>query len=299
MEFTNEFNKQHGQQMPELPKMMKEKPPQPVQPPSPTPPPAQPSPPQPETPKKVVGQKKGVQPRPPPETEVKKEEPAESGRPSPSDRPVPKPAKPVEKVERVEEEDPNMPERPEVSIHDIISTEDPKKRFTNSVKIGEGAAGEVFLATDTRGNREVAIKKIKLNAQNLKLITTEIAIMKACKHESIIEYIESYLVGDRLWVAMEYMDGGCLTDVLDQYEEGLSMTEEQIAHVCKETLKGLAYIHASYQIHRDIKSDNLLLNSKGEIKLADFGYAAQLSKDRTKRNTIVGTPVSIFFLLAL
>jgi len=49
-------------------------------------------------------------------------------------------------------------------------------------------------------------------------------------------------------------------------------------------------MHSYHRIHRDIKSDNLLLNSKGEIKLADFGYAAQLTEAKTKRSTIVGTP---------
>jgi len=88
---------------------------------------------------------------------------------------------------------------------------------------------------------------------------------------------------------MEYMGGGCLTEVLEQFEH-LQMTEEQIALVCRDTLKGLQYIHSLHRIHRDIKSDNLLLGSDGTVKLADFGYAAQLTQEKSKRNTIVGTP---------
>jgi serine/threonine protein kinase len=65
---------------------------------------------------------------------------------------------------------------------------------------------------------------------------------------------------------MEFMDGGCLTDILEEFEN-VQMTELQIAYVSRETLKGLAYLHSYHRIHRDIKSDNLLLNTLGEVKL--------------------------------
>eukprot|EP01121_Diplochlamys_sp_Union-15-3_P002769 TRINITY_DN1255_c0_g2_i2.p1 TRINITY_DN1255_c0_g2~~TRINITY_DN1255_c0_g2_i2.p1 ORF type:complete len:238 (+),score=41.19 TRINITY_DN1255_c0_g2_i2:243-956(+) len=113
--------------------------------------------------------------------------------------------------------------------------------------------------------------------------------MKSSKHQNIVEYVDSYLVADKLWVVMEYMDGGCLTEVLEQFDR-IKLSEEEIALICFETLKGLSYIHTMHRIHRDIKSDNILLNLKGETKIADFGYAAQLTRQRDKRNTIVGTP---------
>lgn len=55
-------------------------------------------------------------------------------------------------------------------------------------------------------------------------------------------------------------------------------------------MAGLSYIHSKHRIHRDIKSDNILIGDGGSVKIADFGYAAQLSKSRAKRQTIVGTP---------
>jgi len=130
---------------------------------------------------------------------------------------------------------------------------------------------------------------MELGKENLKLITTEISIMKTSRHPSIIEYIDSYAVEGQLWVVMEFMDGGCLTDILDEYES-VALSESQIALICKQTLLGLEYIHVLNRIHRDIKSDNILLSSTGAVKIADFGYAAQLTADKTKRNTIVGTP---------
>ncbi|EGC36783.1 hypothetical protein DICPUDRAFT_31335, partial [Dictyostelium purpureum] len=177
-----------------------------------------------------------------------------------------------------------------VSLYDLVSQEDPTKLFgEGSTKIGEGAAGEVFVVTQLRTNNKVAIKKMPLNQQNMKLIVTEIGIMKSCKHQNIIDYIDSYLVGDSLWVAMEFMGGGCLTEILEQFNT-VKLNESQIAFVCAETLKGLAYVHSQHRIHRDIKSDNILLGSDGSVKLADFGYAAQLTKSKQKRVTIVGTP---------
>ncbi|EGG21282.1 hypothetical protein DFA_01163 [Cavenderia fasciculata] len=183
-----------------------------------------------------------------------------------------------------------LPEETNVSLNDLISQEDPSKLFgEGSMKIGEGAAGEVFVVTRLKTNTKVAIKKMPLNQQNMKLLITEIGIMKSCKHPNIIEYFDSYLVNDSLWVAMEFMGGGCLTEVLEQFST-VQLNEPQIAYICLETLKGLAYVHNQHRIHRDIKSDNILLGSDGSVKLADFGYAAQLTKNKQKRVTIVGTP---------
>jgi len=128
-----------------------------------------------------------------------------------------------------------------------------------------------------------------LNAQNVKLLTSEIHIMKESDHKNIVGYKDSFRVESQLWVVMEYMGGGCLTEILEQFDY-CQMTENHIAWVCKETLKGLKYIHSLHTIHRDIKSDNMLLSSKGDVKIADFGYAAQLTQKKDRRNTIVGTP---------
>jgi len=68
------------------------------------------------------------------------------------------------------------------------------------------------------------------------------------------------------------------------------MTEPQIAYVTFESLKALFFLHNQFRIHRDIKSDNILLGEGGEVKLADFGFAAQLTITQQKRNTVVGTP---------
>lgn len=101
----------------------------------------------------------------------------------------------------------------------------------------------------------------------------EIALMVKCQHENIIKYEEGYLYDDRLWIFLEYMDAGCLTELL---EAGLyvKFSEEVIRYLIHEVLKALNYMHKKKIIHRDIKSDNIMLTTKGEVKLGDFGFAA-------------------------
>jgi len=117
----------------------------------------------------------------------------------------------------------------------------------------------------------------------------EIDIMRKCKHDNIVELIDSYKLGLHIWVIMEFMSYGSVTDILDQFVD-LPMTEPQIAAVCLGTLRGLSAIHSGHKMHRDIKSDNILVNEEGVVKIADFGFAAQLTAKKQKRKTVVGTP---------
>jgi len=182
-----------------------------------------------------------------------------------------------------------LPEEKTLTLNELVNKGDPSALYRDMEKIGEGAAGEVFSATTNNG-KQVAIKKMEINGENMKLLITEIGIMKTSRHDNIVDYVDSYCIEDRqLWVVMEYMDGGCLTDILEQFED-IKMNEAQIALCCKETLRALSYIHSLHRIHRDIKSDNILLDVEGHVKLADFGYAAQLTQKHQKRNTVVGTP---------
>jgi len=180
-------------------------------------------------------------------------------------------------------------EEANVSLSDLISHEDPTLIYKGMKKIGEGAAGEVFVASHAKTGKKVAIKKMDINKENVKLLATEIKIMKTSQHPNVVEYYESYIVDEKMWVLMEYMGGGCLTDVLECFDH-VQLDESQIAYATRETLQSLAYTHAHHRIHRDIKSDNILLSEKGELKLADFGYAAQLTTNTKNRNTVVGTP---------
>jgi len=120
-------------------------------------------------------------------------------------------------------------------------------------------------------------------------LIAEIGMMKTLEHNNIVKYLESYLHKDFIWVVMEYMSGGCLTDILELYRY-IRLTEPQIAYVMRESLQAVAHVHSLHCIHRDIKSDNILVDFEGNIKLADFGYTVQLTKHRSMRDTTIGTP---------
>ncbi|KAJ2372585.1 Protein kinase [Coemansia sp. RSA 2611] len=170
----------------------------------------------------------------------------------------------------------------------IVSREDPKILYSKVKKIGQGASGNVYMAKSIRTGDLVAIKQMDLAKQPRKeLLVNEILVMKESSHPNIVNYIESFLLNSSdLWVVMEYMEGGALTDVIDNNK----MSEAQIATVCREVCRGLSHLHMQDIIHRDIKSDNVLLGEDGQVKITDFGFCAKLSEQRSKRATMVGTP---------
>jgi p21-activated kinase 1 len=104
-------------------------------------------------------------------------------------------------------------------------------RYKQFNKIGQGASGGVFTAYEVGSNKCVAIKQMNLEQQPKKdLIINEILVMKDSKHKNIVNFMDSFLVKGDLWVVMEYMEGGSLTDVVTFN----IMSEGQIAAVCRE-----------------------------------------------------------------
>ncbi|KAF1591767.1 UNVERIFIED_CONTAM: Serine/threonine-protein kinase pak-1, partial [Eudyptes robustus] len=169
----------------------------------------------------------------------------------------------------------------------IVTLGNPEDKYKKLQKIGSGASGSVFTAMEMTTGAEVAIKQMNLSQQPKKeLIINEILVMRENKHPNIVNYLDSYLVGDDLWVVMEYLAGGSLTDVVTECQ----MEEGMIAAVSREVLQALEFLHSRRVIHRDIKSDNILLGMDGSVKLTDFGFCAQISAEQNKRTTLVGTP---------
>lgn len=142
------------------------------------------------------------------------------------------------------------------------------------------------MAKTINTGKKVAIKQMDLAQQPRKeLIVNEIIVMKESRHPNVVNFLEAFLVkSTELWVVMEYMEGGALTDVI----ENNKLSEEQIASICLEvrhfwmshnltdkTCRGLQHLHSRSIIHRDIKSDNLLMNAFGEVKISEYSPATQ------------------------
>ncbi|CAE1251398.1 PAK5 [Acanthosepion pharaonis] len=156
----------------------------------------------------------------------------------------------------------------------VVSPGDPRDDLDYFIKIEDNRTA-------------VAVKKMDLGKQQkTELLFNEVVIMRDYHHPNIVDMYESYLVGDELWVVMEYLEGGALTDIVTHSK----MNEVQIATVCKACLQALAYLHSHGVIHRDIKSDSILLAHDGKVKLSDFGFCAQVNPDLPKRKSLVGTP---------
>lgn len=173
-----------------------------------------------------------------------------------------------------------------VKLRAVVSKGNPKERYKLIGQIGQGASGSVMTAIDNDTDMLVAIKQMNLAQQsNKEFILNEILVMRENRHQNVVNYLDSYLVDNELWVVMEYLQGGSLTDIVIDTR----MDECQIATVCREVLQALEFLHRNQVIHRDIKSDNILLGIDGSVKLTDFGFCAQLA-EQNKRTTMVGTP---------
>ncbi|KAI9625469.1 hypothetical protein H4Q26_016267 [Puccinia striiformis f. sp. tritici PST-130] len=178
------------------------------------------------------------------------------------------------------------------------------RRYKLLEKLGQGNFGVVFKALDRVTGEIVAVKEVDLENSDedisdwsfLSLVTNTyylFPINSESKKKSVIwltatrntssKYYGSFVRGYKLWIVMEYLAGGSCLDLLKPGP----FPETGIQAVMRELLLGLEYLHAQKKIHRDIKSANILVSSKGKIKLADFGVATQLSNQESRRHTFV------------
>ncbi|GAB4834633.1 hypothetical protein Ancab_032896 [Ancistrocladus abbreviatus] len=161
-------------------------------------------------------------------------------------------------------------------------------------EVGFGASATVYRAIYLPFNEVVAVKCLDLDRCNSNLddVRREAQTMSLIDHPNVVKAYCSFVVERNLWVVMPFMaEGSCLHLIKIAYPDGFE--EPAICTILKETLMALVYLHKHGQIHRDVKAGNILLDSNGDIKLADFGVSACMfdSGDRQRsRNTFVGTP---------
>lgn len=169
-----------------------------------------------------------------------------------------------------------------------VSPEDPEELFEGMEGIGSGNYGSVIKARNRATDEVLAVKQVLItDAEEMELIRKEISIMKKSVHQNVVRYCATYRSLGKLWIAMEYCEGGSVDLVYKILRRPLP--ERAIAYVCREVLLGLQYLHAHKRIHRDIKASNILMTRAGHIKLADFGVSTELKHSMSRRNTFIGT----------
>lgn len=161
--------------------------------------------------------------------------------------------------------------------------------------IGRGATSEVYSAICLSNKRRLAIKVVNLETCPIEIdnLRAEVAFWATCRHPNVVEYYGSFIDKSILYILMEYMSGGSCYEIMRyNHPKGIG-SETLIATILREVLKSLEYFHENRQLHRDVKAGNILINERGEVKIADFGIAANLVEQgqrKRARFTVIGTP---------
>ncbi|KAG5536150.1 hypothetical protein RHGRI_023815 [Rhododendron griersonianum] len=146
-------------------------------------------------------------------------------------------------------------------------------RYLKREVLGEGTYGVVYKAIDTKTGQTVAIKKIRLGKQKEGVNFTalrEIKLLKELKDSNIIELIDAFPHKGNLHLVFEFMETDLEAVIRDR---NIVLSPADIKSYLQMTLKGLAFCHKKWVLHRDMKPNNLLIGPRGQLKLADFGLA--------------------------
>ncbi|OHT00092.1 hypothetical protein TRFO_08047 [Tritrichomonas foetus] len=148
--------------------------------------------------------------------------------------------------------------------------------------IGRGSYSDVYVANCRSNKKKVAVKIIDLELcpVNLELLRQEVSFWATSQHRNLLNYYGSFVSGSSLWFLTELMEGGSCYDILQfAYSSGFH-DEVLIATVIREVVQFLIYFHHNHQVHRQIRPSNILLSNSGEVKVADFGLAVGLLREK-------------------
>ena len=176
-------------------------------------------------------------------------------------------------------------------MYDFISSKgvDPETEFDLIELVGQGNYGRVYKAMHKKTGKIYSAKIAYIEKTNeVESFKKEINILSQCNNQYIVHYFGSYIKGHQIWIILEFCDGGSLYELIKILPRNLN--EEEIASLVCMILKGLIFLHENKKIHRDVKTENILLTHDGIAKLADFGVSTQLMHSFSKKITKIGTP---------
>ncbi|KAM7510341.1 hypothetical protein LguiB_009216 [Lonicera macranthoides] len=156
-----------------------------------------------------------------------------------------------------------------------------KGKWQKGKLIGRGTFGSVYVASNRETGALCAMKEVELlpddpqSAECIRQLEQEIKVLSQLKHPNIVQYYGSEIVDDRFYIYLEYVHPGSINKYIRDHCG--AMTESVVRNFTRHILSGLAYLHSTKTIHRDIKGANLLVDAYGVVKLADFGMAKHLT----------------------
>ena len=146
--------------------------------------------------------------------------------------------------------------------------------------LGKGNFGAVYLVTSKLTNKLYAMKEIQTSKyksqEEVNQVEKEIKLLENLRHPHVITYFNSFKQNGNIYIIIEYINGGSLEDLLmKNIKQQKRIDEKTLWDLLIQSLSGLLYLHEKRKIiHRDIKPDNLLLDSEGHLKISDFGVSA-------------------------
>ncbi len=139
--------------------------------------------------------------------------------------------------------------------------------------LGHGASGIVYLAKDTLLGRQVALKEVAAQGEDKERILGEARVLDRLHHPNIVQVLGMDEIDGKLVIAMEYVRGRSLLDILRRTPQ---LSVSQAADIAAQVCDGLAFAHSHRTVHRDVKPANILVTTDGAVKLVDFGLAEVL-----------------------
>jgi serine/threonine-protein kinase len=164
-------------------------------------------------------------------------------------------------------------------------------RYAVTSRIAHGGMATVYLAVDTRLDREVALKvmhaELARDQEFVRRFIGEARSVAQLSHQNVVAVFDQGADGPFLYLAMEYVPGRTLKDLLREHGP---FAPAMALDIMSGVLDGLAAAHASGIVHRDVKPENVLLTPDGRVKVADFGLArAQAAAGQTRTGLLIGT----------
>ncbi|GLT35922.1 hypothetical protein SLA2020_103350 [Shorea laevis] len=156
----------------------------------------------------------------------------------------------------------------------------PGSRWKKGRRLGRGTFGDVYEGFNSESGEMCAMKEVALvsddakSKESARQLMQEIAMLSRLRHPNIVQYYGSEMVGDSLYVYLEYVSGGSIYKILQEYGQ---LGELAVRSYTMQILSGLAYLHSKSTVHRDIKGANILVDPNGKVKLADFGMAKHIA----------------------